>query len=254
MNTRSLLRKLGSLYPSRLAESYDRVGLMAGELKKETKSILLCLDFDEEVAPIALKERPDLILTHHPFLFGTKSRIFASDPKKKELFDLIEKEGLCIYSMHTNFDAGYPGMNDALAEALGLEDVVPLLCDKAGRGGRLPSPMKIEEFASYAKEKLKIPYALLLPYGKENIEKVALIGGAGWQSALPAQKEGYDVFLSGDIPHHGRRDIVRYGFNYLDMPHEVEKIFIPHMKKILLTFEKDLKIIEVDHEICPKVI
>ena len=42
--------------------------------------------------------------------------------------------------------------------------------------------------------------------------------------------------------------------NYLDLPHEIEKIFMPQMKKLLLEMDDSLEIIIVDHEKLPKVI
>ena len=69
MNKNLLFRKLAYNFPKRIAWNRDHIGLMAGKLPNEINKILLCLDFDEEVLPIALKTKPDLILTHHPFLF-----------------------------------------------------------------------------------------------------------------------------------------------------------------------------------------
>ena len=63
MKTRTLLLKLAKWFPKSTAKRYhDHVGLMCGKLKEEVHKILLCLDFDEEVLPIALKEKPDLII------------------------------------------------------------------------------------------------------------------------------------------------------------------------------------------------
>lgn len=248
MKTNLLLRKLGAFYPKKLKASFDHIGLMEGKLKPETKKILLCLDFDEAVLPYAIKEKPDLILTHHPFIFGTKAKVLKEDPLKKELYDKLEALQIPLYSMHTNFDSGNPGMNDALANQLGLLDVHPLSEEPMARGGRLAKSMEILEFAKYAKEKLNVSYGLLLPYGKKKIQSVALIGGGGWESNFIAQKEGYDIFISGDIPHHGRRDVIARKYNYLDLPHEIEKIFMKAMKETLLKIDPNLKVVIVDHE------
>ena len=66
--------------------------------------------------------------------------------------------------------------------------------------------------------------------------------------------EGYDIFITGDTPHHIRRDVLAQHYNYLDVAHEVEKIFIPQMKKILLSIDPSLEVIEVDHEDLPELI
>ena len=56
------------------------------------------------------------------------------------------------------------------------------------------------------------------------------------------------------MPHHARREVISYKFNYLDLPHEIEKIFMEQMKMILLEINPSLEIISLDHEVLPKVI
>ncbi len=254
MKSKTLTAKLGKLYPARLREFYDRGGVMVGKLPEEIFTILICLDFDDEVLPLALQVRPDLILTHHPFIFGTKARVLNADPIKKALYERCEKEGFCVYSIHTNFDSGNPGMNDALAEKLGLRNVAPLAKAPMARGGDLEHPMEVHEFAAYAKERLGVSYGLLIPAGKARVKNVAIIGGGGWRENSIAQEEGYDIYVSGDIPHHARRDIVLRHYNYLDLPHEIEHVFMEAMEKVLKGFDPSLKIIKVDHEVLPEVV
>ena len=74
---------LTKTFPKSIAKKYhDYVGLMCGKLKENTHKILLCLDFDEEVMETALKVRPDLIITHHPFIYGTPKKALKRDLRK----------------------------------------------------------------------------------------------------------------------------------------------------------------------------
>ena len=255
MNTRQMLLKLSKRFPKRIAKmNHDRVGLMTGKLPAEVHKIFLCLDCDHEILPQIKEFDPDLIFTHHPLIFGTRAFILSRDPIKKALVDELDSLGYPVYSMHTNFDTGPGGINDGLAEALGLQDIKSLEKDPMMRGGRLPQPMKVEEFAKYAKEKLNVDYALLIAKGKPIVETVAVIGGGGSRDWATARDAGYDIYISGDAPHHVRREITLAGYNYLDMPHEIEKVFMPQMKKILLEMDDSLEILTVDHEKLPKVI
>ena len=81
-----------------------------------------------------------------------------------------------------------------------------------------------------------------------------MIGGGGSREFINAKLEGYDVYISGDTPHHVRRDIIANHYNYLDVSHEVERIFIPQMKKILLEIEPTLHVETIDHEELPELI
>ena len=255
MKTRLLLRQLATRFPKRYAKmNHDFVGLMTGKLPEEVHKIVLCLDFDQEVLPLIKENKPDLIITHHPFIYGTKYRVFKWDKLKEQLCNEIDTLGVPVYSMHTNFDTGNGGMNDALAEALELESIYAPEKDIMMRIGELKEAMPVEEFAKFAKAKLNVEYGLLIAEGNKMIKKVGVVGGAGSRAWNIARDEGCDIFISGDVPHHIRRSIVIEKFNYLDLPHEIEKIFMPQMKKILLSLDPTLEILMVDHEELPKVI
>ena len=122
MKTKVLLKKLAKFFPKSLAESYDHVGLQCGKIKEETNKILLCLDYDEDVYQYIidnnLVKEIDLIISHHPFIFGTRAKVLKNDPLKKELYDKTVALDIPVYSYHTNFDSGNRGMNDALAKKL----------------------------------------------------------------------------------------------------------------------------------------
>lgn len=255
MNTRSMINRLAKQFPKRLAKKHhDHVGLMTGKLKEDSKKILLCLDLDEEVYPTIKDVMPDLIITHHPFIYGTKYKVFKYDEKKKALCEAIDKLDIPVYSMHTNFDEGKGGMNDSLAEALELKDIYAPSKEQMMRIGYLKEKMDIIEASKHIKNALNVSYGLLIQGNDKLIEKVGIIGGGGSRSFKIALEEGCDLYISGDIPHHVRRDVVTSKFNFLDLPHEIEKIFMPTMKKILLGFDSSLEIIIVDHEKLPKVI
>ena len=256
MNTIRLLRNLAKRFPKSIKSRGDRIGLMTGKLKEETKRIVLCLDLDDVSFNIIKENKynPDLILTHHPFLYGTRHQIFLHDEVKKRLCLEVDEHDIPVYSMHTNFDTGKDGMNDALAEALGLINIKPLEFYHMARGGELPHEMEIHEFAKYVNEKLQIEYSTLVHGGTDKIKKVAIIGGAGSRRYDVAQKEGYDILVSGDAPHHVRREILAYKFNYLEVAHEVEKIFVKQMKKILLEIDPTLEVVSIDHEELPELI
>ena len=259
MNTKILLKKLSKNFPKSIAKKYhDFVGLQYGKLKNETNTILLCLDFDRiafnEAKKIIDFNDIDLIITHHPFIYGTFKKVLKSDEVKGKLVLDLDKYNVPIYSYHTNFDEGDDGMNDALARELNLKNIKKLDSIPMARGGELEKEMDIIAFSKYAKEKLNVSYGELLNFGKKNIKSVAIIGGGGWHYYLDAKKENYDIFISGDIPHHGRRGVVLNEYNYLNLPHEIERIYMKQMKKVLLNIDKNLNIIVIDHEELPILI
>jgi dinuclear metal center YbgI/SA1388 family protein len=255
MKTNFLLNKLAKRFPKRIAKKYhDFVGKMTGDKPEEINKILICLDLEWEILPLVKEHKPDLIITHHPFIYGTKYQLFKRDLSKKDLCEEIDILGIAVYSFHTNFDEGKGGMNDALASALKLQDIYAPEKDLMMRIGTLKEEMDVLEFAKFAKETLNVEYSLLIDAGSRNIKKVGIVGGGGSRTWKIAKDEGCDIYISGDAPHHVRRDIVNTHFNYLDMPHEIEKIFIPTMKKIILDLDENVEIVTIDNQKLPKVI
>ena len=112
----------------------------------------------------------------------------------------------------------------------------------------------LEEFSKYAIDKLSIAHGLLINSGSTTIKKVAIVGGGGSRGWRIAKEENADIFISGDAPHHIRRDIVNNKYNYLDLPHEIEKIFMPTLCEIIKGFDETLDITLIDHEKEPKVV
>ena len=251
-----LFKELAKRFPKSIKSRNDRIGLMTGKLPDQINHILLCLDFDEIVLEKVKKmdKKPDLILTHHPFIYGPKKTILKYNDTKRAVCEAIDALNIPVYSMHTNFDSGKDGMNDALATALHLINIRPLDGCKMARGGELENEMEIHDFALYANKCLKIEYSHLINAGKKTIKSVAIIGGAGSREFKTAMNEGYDIFISGDIPHHARREVIAEHYNFLDMSHEIEKIFMPQMKKLLAEIDPTLKVEIIDHEVIPELI
>ena len=247
MKSKKLIRKLWKLFPLKLARKYhDYVGLMVPRVKEETNKIITCLDITPHVIEVAINNKVDMIITHHPFLYGKKSYILTHDEFKKKMYDTLFNNNIAVYSFHTNFDEGKNGMNDALANLLELNNIRPITILEMARCGELDEEMDIIEFSKYATNKLNLNYSQLINKGSSKIKKVGILGGSGSRDYYLAIEDGCDIFLSGDTPYHIRREIIDKGYNYLHIDHEVEKVFCYQMKKLLSEIDNSLEIIIVD--------
>ena len=209
-----ILRNLSKSFPKRIAKmNHDRVGLMTGKKPDKVQKIFLSLDLDWEVLPQVKEFKPDVIITHHPFIYGTRAKVLKFDESKRMLVEEIDKMGIPVYSFHTNFDTGKGGMNDALSKALGLINVYAPMKDPMMRIGELESSIPAEEFAKKAKAIFNVDYALLINSGSKNVKKVGIVGGGGSRGWRLAKEEGCDIYVSGDAPHYVRRDIVNAKYN-----------------------------------------
>lgn len=113
-----------SIAPPGLAQEWDNVGLLLGRRDGEVKNILLTIDVTEAVAAEAEKTNTDLILSYHPVIWDGLKRI-APGEASGVVYRLIRK-GIAVYSMHTALDVAVGGVNDGLAEIVGIEDGRPI--------------------------------------------------------------------------------------------------------------------------------
>jgi dinuclear metal center YbgI/SA1388 family protein len=118
--------------PPRLAAEWDNVGLLLGDRDARVKRIMTCLTVTPESAAEAVEAKAQLIVTHHPILFRPVKRLTTGNPEGRMLLSLA-RAGVAVYSPHTAFDNTRGGINDAIAEKLGLTDVAPL---RRGEGPR----------------------------------------------------------------------------------------------------------------------
>lgn len=120
-----LQARLGSHYPTGSAESWDRVGLVAGDVGDPVRGVLLTVDVTDAVIDQAVDLGANLIIAHHPLLLRGVHAVDPRHPKGRMITRLI-RSGIALITAHTNADIPVGGVSDALATALGLIDTRPL--------------------------------------------------------------------------------------------------------------------------------
>lgn len=218
------------LAPTQLAESWDNVGLMVGDFDQEVKCVYVCLDVTSENVRCAEKCGADMIVSHHPLIFSPIKRIVEEDVSGRIIRSLITS-GISVYSAHTNLDKADGGMNDVLAEKLGLEDIRKFYPeeyenrDDIGRVGVLETPMDLGDFVDFVKSTLGVHGIRCVGEKSEVINTVALCTGAGGDGMLTAYRAGADVYITSDIRHHEAQLAFELGLNVIDAGHfETENI------------------------------
>ena len=121
MTVDTLVHAMEQLAPTRRAEPWDNVGLLAGDPHHSLTHILLTIDYTAEVADEAGNLGCDAVIAYHPVLFDPIKKLTAGHL----VFDAIRR-GIAIYSPHTALDLADGGTNDVLADALGMVDRRPL--------------------------------------------------------------------------------------------------------------------------------
>lgn len=202
---------INSVAPFVTQEDWDNAGLLIGNPKKEVKTCLVTLDVTNEILAFAMEKKVDLIVSHHPVIFSPlKSLLAHSLP-----YQLVQAD-IAVISAHTNYDLAADGINDALANALDLQDVVSG-AEGAIRIGTLPTEMIASDFAKMIKEKLNVN---ALRYSDTDwlIRKVAVCGGAG-SDYLDAAATSADAFVTGDASYHTLLSASQNGFCLVSAGH-----------------------------------
>lgn len=118
-------RILDEAYPPALAESWDKVGLICGDPTETVKRVGLALDCTQAVADKAVDMGLDMLIIHHPLLLRGVTSVAADEPKGKVIHTLI-RGCVALFSAHTNADSARPGVNDKLAELVGISAGRPI--------------------------------------------------------------------------------------------------------------------------------
>lgn len=116
---------INKIAPPAFAEDWDNVGLQVGDPASCIERIMVALDPCPEAVDAAINNSCQLLLTHHPLIFKPLKRIATTDATGRLIHQAFAGR-LAIVSLHTNYDIAQNGVNDLLAEALGMTFCRPL--------------------------------------------------------------------------------------------------------------------------------
>ena len=234
----SAAEALDRIAPLKTQMDWDNSGLLVGDPSREITKILVYVNFSPDSKTVALGA--ELVVTHHPIIFHPIKSLLAGTPPYE-----AASRGIAVYSAHTCYDMAAGGVNDALADALGLQNRVPLWEEHPGQeGGRtlgfagnLPCPMSREEFSGWVEEALgqRPGFVRYLPdAGPEIIRRVAVCGGAGTDCLKDAKPLGCEAYITGDVRHHQYLEAAQMGLLLMDAGHfATENIAMPRLREQL---------------------
>lgn len=195
---------------------YDNSGIII-DSEKQVKGALFSLDLSAKAVQAAKQAGFNLIVTHHPAIYGGVSRISVADPIAQCI-----KNGISVISMHLNFDAAPEGIDYHLMRGLGGKDA-KIHADVTGGGYGRVYEIKPQSFEEYEKCVKKTFSDRALFYGDKTreIKKVASFCGAGYDDGAVAFAiaNGADAFVSSDLKHHEIAGLLGKGLNVIHLTH-----------------------------------
>jgi dinuclear metal center YbgI/SA1388 family protein len=250
---------LEEMAPSRYAEDWDNPGLQVGLLTQGVHKIMVSLDPTRDAVKRAIKSQAQLLLTHHPLIYRPLRRLDRSCYPGDVITEALAHD-ISVVSAHTNLDVAKGGMNDMLAEFLGLEQpaILQNLDEKEGqeaglgRIGRLAEPVSLATLINQLKIKFGLDTVKVQGDTDRTIRRIAVVGGSGGSLAGIAAQQGADALITGDIGHHHALDARGLGLALIDIGHfhsekkalsllasKLEKDFQERNWKVVLEFYEE---------------
>lgn len=228
-SVKQIIDIINQIAPFALAESWDNSGLQVGDPAWQVSNILVALDATDKALAKAEKLGCDMLITHHPLIMSPEKQIdFSRMPGSAIL--ISARSRIAVVSAHTNLDKATDGLNDYLAEKLGIFCTDAFLAhvmeneslneiQGLGRIGQLGETMTLEQLACRLKEKLGIPRVRLIGDPGNIVSTAALCSGSGGSLTPQFLGSGTDVYITGDLKYHEARDIESHGKSAVDVGH-----------------------------------
>ena len=219
-----ILKFIETIAPPYMKESWDNVGLNCGRKDREVTKILVALDPFAEACREAKDFGAQLLVTHHALIWKPGFVTDQNSQGENTLF-LIEN-GIAHINAHTNLDFAPGGVNDILAQTLGLSNITvinPVGTDAEGRPYGLLRSGTVEAqalpvFLESVKKNLGCDGLRYVENGKP-VRKVAVGGGACSDFMMEALASGCDTFVTSDCKYNQFRTAYELGLNLIDAGH-----------------------------------
>ncbi|OOP59814.1 Nif3-like dinuclear metal center hexameric protein [Arthrobacter sp. SRS-W-1-2016] len=205
-----VLLAVEELWPESLAEEWDEVGLVVGRPTATVTKVMFAVDPTLAAIEEAIEWGAELLVAHHPLLLKGVTSVAATSAKGLAVHRLIES-GTGLLTVHTNGDSAVGGVSDVLADAFGLDNVVPLAPaahglpeEGIGRVGDLPELMTLGDFAARVFEILPSVAGGVRVAGDKDglVRRVAVCGGAGDSLFDAVRASQADIYVTADMRHH----------------------------------------------------
>ncbi len=217
MKFKDLYNDLNNRFSIELRCEWDNDGIMcASDLDKEVKKVVFTLDVTSDAVEYAINNGFDTIISHHPLIFKSQKSMSSDNYTQKKLISLI-KNDIRVMSFHTRLDASCGGVNDTISDLIGYLKKENDPADPLGRIITLKEKCTLDKFAKGIK--LIFGSECVLFAGKNEVEKVYIVGGDGKDYIENAMAFGADTLLTGRASYNTMIDAEDMGINIVEAGH-----------------------------------
>ena len=228
MKVAELVKIIDGIAPFEAAEEWDNVGLLVGDPEQEVTGVLLCVDATEAVMKEAVRKECNVILSHHPLMFGGVKHL-RQDEYEGKLLRYFVKHDLNLIAAHTNLDAAEGGVEDALAQALSIQvdaEQKYVRCGTVAQQTEGDVLLTVKEFIN--------PQAMFYGDVDRDVCRVAVSCGGGGEFFREALHMRATLFVTGEMKHHERLEAQACGLDVIIAGHaETEDVVLQPLQRQL---------------------
>ena len=237
---RDIYNALFAFAPPYMKMDWDNVGLLCGRFDAAADTVLVALDPMPDVIEEAKEIGAQCIVTHHPLMFDAPKAINDASYEGRCILALAEAK-IAAINLHTNLDVCPGGVNDVLAERLGLAGVSvlnPVGKDAQGRPYGLLRTGSVREqglaaFAAFVKDALSCPGVRFAGAGRP-VRRVAVGGGSCGGAIEEVLAAGCDTLVTADLKYNHFEEAKYRGLNLVDAGHfETENPVCAVLERVL---------------------
>lgn len=225
---KQIVEPLELIAPKNTQEGWDNSGFLVGDPNCTATAAVVGLDCTLDLVDEVIAKGANLIITHHPLIFRGVKSIIPNNFVGKVITKLI-KNGIVLYSAHTNLDKAESGVSRLMAQRLGLNDCTVLSRDGFGLVGVLEKPVESNEFILGVKDLFGVKSLRTSRPLDTPVSRVAVCGGAGRDFIPDAIDAGAQAYITGDLGYHNFYP--EDGFMLLDIGHYESEVDVVNFIK-----------------------
>ncbi len=239
MNVTDIYKILNQEFPFSDAMDFDNCGILLNHNDVEISKVFIALDLNSANLAIAIKNKANLIITHHPFIFNSFNEEMAFK-WKKDIWHKLEEFKINLIAMHTNVDTSKKGLNASLMTALNIKKWSFFNKDHLGLIGQLDREIKLENFIPVLKSAWYLKHIKFLGDPNAICKTIAIVGGSGGEYFNDAHHQKADLFISSEIKWHQYVAANELNLNVIEVCHSIEWFFTITIRNLLEQYHLDV--------------
>ena len=231
MKANEIVKVLYKYFPKKHQLDWDYTGYNTGSPRTNVTKVVFAFDITNNLIDFAIKNNANMIISHHPLIWGEKKEVLETNHIVKKLYDKLKENKIVTFSAHTAIDGAKNGLNKWYLEILGSHKFKWLNKDLV-QIGYFNNPVAFKTIVKKCKKSFKTN-GVLTNFDKKRVKSILMASGSHGTEAIDlAKKHKVDLLIAGEMRHSSWIYANEVDVKLLLVGHYMEAIFSNKMKKI----------------------